>query len=148
MATAEILDGRNRAIVVAKSPARRIIAIRITSIRWWSRSPPKKQNLVLTDTVCVAAVIRSLMQHSFQMDLWNGLRQWLRSLSTSDWQFGPFLKIPMGLAYQLLKNCAAPWSGKSQQKRKGNVVMILFPKPMQVVWPPSASPAIGSASWI
>ena len=35
------LDGRNRAIVIAESLARVIIAIRIASVRWWSYLPPK-----------------------------------------------------------------------------------------------------------
>ena len=39
-----ILDGRNRAIVIAESLARVIVAIRITSVRWRSHLPLKHRN--------------------------------------------------------------------------------------------------------
>ena len=48
------LDGRNRAIVIAESPARVIAAIRITSVRWRSYLPLKAQKLVLVDPVFFA----------------------------------------------------------------------------------------------
>ena len=38
------LDGRNRAIVVAESLARVIVAIRIASVRWRSYLPPQHRN--------------------------------------------------------------------------------------------------------
>ena len=53
-ASIELLDGRNRARVIAESLARVIAAIRITSVRWRSYLPPKTQNLVLADPAFVA----------------------------------------------------------------------------------------------
>ena len=47
------LDGQNRAIVIAESLARVIAAIEITSVRWRSYLPPKRQKLVLTDPASV-----------------------------------------------------------------------------------------------
>ena len=38
------LDGRNRAIVIAESLARVIVAIRIASVRWRSYLTPKHRN--------------------------------------------------------------------------------------------------------
>ena len=48
-----ILDGRNRARVIAESLARIIAAIRITSVRWRSYLPLKTRNLVLVDIAFV-----------------------------------------------------------------------------------------------
>ena len=42
--SAAILDGRNRAIVIAESLARVIAAIRIASVRWRSYLPRKHRN--------------------------------------------------------------------------------------------------------
>ena len=39
-----ILDGQNRAIVIAESPARVIAAIRVASVRWRSYVPQKHRN--------------------------------------------------------------------------------------------------------
>ena len=38
-----VLDGRNRAIVIAESLARVVAAIRTTSVRWRSDLPPKRR---------------------------------------------------------------------------------------------------------
>ena len=71
-----MLDGRNRAIVIAESLARVIAAIRVASVRWRL----KTQNLVPVDPAFVALRFesrnwRSLVQYSFHMELRNGLRE-------------------------------------------------------------------------
>ena len=73
-------DGQNRAIVVAESLARVIAAIRITGVRWRSYLTLKTQKLVLVDPAFVALRFesrdwRSLVQHSFHVELQNGLRE-------------------------------------------------------------------------
>ena len=74
----KVLDGRNRARVIAESLARVIAEIRITSVRWRSYLPLKTQNLVLVDPAFIALRFesrdwRSLVWYSFHMDLRNGL---------------------------------------------------------------------------
>ena len=52
--SARMVNGRNRAIVVAESLARVIAAIRIASVCWWSYLPLQTtQRLVLTDPAFV-----------------------------------------------------------------------------------------------
>ena len=77
------LDGRNLAIVIAESLARVITAIRIVSVRWRSKSPSKTQRLVLAGPAFVVPRFesrdwRSLVQHSFHVELQNGLRELTR----------------------------------------------------------------------
>ena len=50
----EVLDGRNRARVIAEPLARVIVAIRIASVHWRSHLPLKTKNLVLVDPAFVA----------------------------------------------------------------------------------------------
>ena len=40
--TIRTLDGQNRAVVIAETPARVIVAIRIASVRWRSYGAPEK----------------------------------------------------------------------------------------------------------
>ena len=58
----ERLDGRNRAIVIAESLARFIVAIRIASVRWRSYLPPKTQKLVITDLAFVVLRFESFIR--------------------------------------------------------------------------------------
>ena len=74
------LDGRNRAIVIAETLAIVIAAIQITSVRWRSYLPLKTHKLVLVGRAFVALRFESchwlsLVQYSFHVELWNGLRE-------------------------------------------------------------------------
>ena len=75
-----VLDGRNRAIVIAEPLASVIAAIRTTSVHWWSNLPQNTQNSVLVDPVFVVLQFalcdwRSCTQHSFYVELRNGFRE-------------------------------------------------------------------------
>ena len=77
-----ILDGQNRAIVVAESIARVIAAIRITGIRLLSYLFPKHRHSIwsletLRSLRCAVESRdwRACVQHSFHMELRKGLRE-------------------------------------------------------------------------
>ena len=69
------LDGRNRTIVIAELLARVIAAIRITSVRWRPHLPQHLTDLAFVVPRFESRDWRSFVEHSFHVELQNGLRE-------------------------------------------------------------------------
>ena len=89
-----VLDGRSRAIVIAESLARIIVAIRIPSVCWRSFRPPNHRDLssqTLRSLCCDSNRAIGVLSFSIRStwDCGMACESWSRSLHASNWAILP-----------------------------------------------------------
>ena len=143
-----ILDGRNRARVIAEALARVIAAIQITSVCWRPYLPPKTQKSVLTDPAFVLCCDSNRDWRSF---IWN--RPNTVSASTvsntelseffgAHWVPGSELSEFLSVYYLCAKAKLTEFSQNSPSLPRNSVRLSEFSCPKQYSWnsiPPVSS---------